>query len=357
MPASPFLRLRRILVEDLFGLYNHDIHLNLPDRVTVLHGPNGAGKTILLGMVNALLKQRFLYLSKIPFSRFALEFDDHSALELTSAHPAAGSTPTVTFTLLRHGEVLHKAPVVFTRAEPIAEGLGYLLPNHDDFSNNAWVDIRDGAVLSDDDVISQYSKQRILSHPDDAGDDPNWLLTFLQSARVHLIADQRLVRIDSLRRMGSAYTRSPPTASRVAFSVIKCQTDFRRRLNATMTDYGRRSQTLDQSFPERLLSAAHSLTPEALKEDMDHLEKITSSLKAIGILDDSPAHALPSDKLSGSDTTQLRVLTPVRTGQEGQTAGARGLCQPGSFISRNTQFEVSSQAPSTRPREGIYRPG
>ena len=311
MPASPFLRLRRILVEDLFGLYKHDIHLNLPDRVTFLHGPNGVGKTILLGMVNALLKQRFLYLSKVPFSRFTLEFDDRSALELTSPHAAAGTSQTFTVALLRHGEVLHKTPVVFTRAESIADGLDFIRPHddRDDFSNSAWVNIRDGEVLSDDDIVSRYSKQGILPHPDDAGDDLNWLPTFLQSARVHLIEDQRLVRVDSLRRRARAYARSPSAASRVAFSVLKCQTDFKHRLDATMTDYGRRSQTLDQSFPERLLSAAHSLTPEALKEDMAHLEELTSSLKAMGILDDSPTHALPSDKLSDSDTTQLRVLS------------------------------------------------
>ena len=63
-----FLRLQRIVVDGLFGTYNHDINLNLHDRVTLLHGPNGVGKTVILEMVRALLGGRFDYFRTIPFS-------------------------------------------------------------------------------------------------------------------------------------------------------------------------------------------------------------------------------------------------------------------------------------------------
>ena len=53
MAQSEFLRLQRIVVDGLFDIYNHDIDLNLDDRVTLLHGPNGVGKTVVLGMINA----------------------------------------------------------------------------------------------------------------------------------------------------------------------------------------------------------------------------------------------------------------------------------------------------------------
>ena len=39
MTQSDYLRLQRIVVDDLFDTYNHDINLNLKDRVTLLHGP------------------------------------------------------------------------------------------------------------------------------------------------------------------------------------------------------------------------------------------------------------------------------------------------------------------------------
>ena len=82
MVQSDFLRLQRIRVDGLFGTYNHVINLNLQDRVTLLHGPNGVGKTVILGMISALLQERFDYFRRIPFSRFSLLFHDGSNLEL-----------------------------------------------------------------------------------------------------------------------------------------------------------------------------------------------------------------------------------------------------------------------------------
>ena len=61
MAQSEFLRLQRVTVNGLFGLYNHNIDLNLGERVTLLHGPNGVGKTVVLGMISALLRDRLEY--------------------------------------------------------------------------------------------------------------------------------------------------------------------------------------------------------------------------------------------------------------------------------------------------------
>lgn len=45
-------RIRRIQVTNLFGIFNHEIRLNLDERITILHGPNGFGKTIILQMLD-----------------------------------------------------------------------------------------------------------------------------------------------------------------------------------------------------------------------------------------------------------------------------------------------------------------
>ena len=82
MREPPLLRLRRIEVDGLFGIYDHRIDLNLRDRVTLLHGPNGVGKTSVLRMVDALLRNDFACFKRIPFARFLLGFADGSTLEL-----------------------------------------------------------------------------------------------------------------------------------------------------------------------------------------------------------------------------------------------------------------------------------
>ena len=50
------MRITKITVKNLFGIFNHNIPLNMDERITLIHGPNGIGKTILLSMINAFFK-------------------------------------------------------------------------------------------------------------------------------------------------------------------------------------------------------------------------------------------------------------------------------------------------------------
>jgi len=51
-----FMRIKKITVKKLFGMFCHEIPLNMDDHITIIHGPNGIGKTILLKMLNALFR-------------------------------------------------------------------------------------------------------------------------------------------------------------------------------------------------------------------------------------------------------------------------------------------------------------
>ena len=83
MTDSTPLRIKRIEVEGLFGLYHHVIDLNLEDRVTILHGPNGVGKTVLLRMINAIFNKNDLnYLCAVPLDKFSIEFIDDRFLSI-----------------------------------------------------------------------------------------------------------------------------------------------------------------------------------------------------------------------------------------------------------------------------------
>ena len=87
MTQPELLRLQRIEVDGLFGVYNHRIDLNLDERVTLLHGVNGVGKTSILRMVDALLSGDLGRFRDVPFARFMLGFDDGSTLELQTLIP------------------------------------------------------------------------------------------------------------------------------------------------------------------------------------------------------------------------------------------------------------------------------
>src|SRR5262245_1700678 len=76
------MRLKKILVDGLFGRFTHEIPLNLKDRITIIHGPNGFGKTMILRIINAFFNQSPLAIANIPFRKLRLDFDNGSAVSV-----------------------------------------------------------------------------------------------------------------------------------------------------------------------------------------------------------------------------------------------------------------------------------
>lgn len=302
MAESELLRLQRVVVDRLFDIYDHDIHLKLEDRVTLLHGPNGVGKTVVLGMIDALLRRRLGYIRRIPFSRFFLEFHDGSTMEVAAPAEKSGGDPHYELKLSTQGqEHLASIDELFP-ADQIAAKIDYLRPHPE--NADVWIDMRNGEVLDASEVVSRYSEVR--KHPDEQ--DTKWFDIFLGHARAHFIEAQRLVRTDwsSISRFNySRGLRREPTIS----AVDGCREHFRKRIADTMVKYGRESQALDQSFPQRLISATDELAVDKLKEQMSDLDRKTEGLQRIGVLDETPTHPFDVDSLGGMDPSRIRVMT------------------------------------------------
>ena len=76
------MRVRRIEVKGLFGVFHHVIPLRMNERVTIIHGPNGFGKTILLEMINGCLHGNSAPFDRIPFDEFLLQFDNGEVITI-----------------------------------------------------------------------------------------------------------------------------------------------------------------------------------------------------------------------------------------------------------------------------------
>ena len=71
------MRITKVSVEKLFGIFDHEIPLNQDSRITIIHGPNGVGKTVLLNMLHGLFHYEYERIGKmIPFRQFRIEFED-----------------------------------------------------------------------------------------------------------------------------------------------------------------------------------------------------------------------------------------------------------------------------------------
>src|SRR6185295_8632308 len=93
-----FMRISNIRISNLYGVFNHEIHMRLEDRTTIIHGPNGFGKTAILRLINALFSSKPFEISAIPFQELVFRFDDGAELtikrtEIPSNSPVPGTRP------------------------------------------------------------------------------------------------------------------------------------------------------------------------------------------------------------------------------------------------------------------------
>ncbi|MCY4539533.1 MAG: AAA family ATPase [Chloroflexi bacterium] len=70
------MRITKISVKGLFGMFDHEIPLNQESRITIIHGPNGVGKTVFFRLIHALFTCDYDYvIDGVPFERIRIEFE------------------------------------------------------------------------------------------------------------------------------------------------------------------------------------------------------------------------------------------------------------------------------------------
>lgn len=278
--------------------------------MTLLHGPNGVGKTVVLQMINALLGRRFGYFGTVPFSRFTLRFHDGSALSL---NPPEGSSKSDALYTLELSETTKTSSVRLDltaqmRAQQIASRRGYITPHDTDVGK--WVDIRDGEVLTTTELVDRYNGHASTSDSSLDEESPE-IDAFLGNVKTHLIEAQRLVQLsrDSGQNSNGPVFFRPGRESATIPTVVERSRSFSQKLGEAMAQYGRESQVLDQSFPQRLLSATEELADDDLERQMSQIEERTAAFKTIGILDETRTRSFPVEGLRRLDPTQKRVMT------------------------------------------------
>ena len=296
------LRITRISVEGLFGIFNHDIRMNLDERMTIIHGLNGYGKTTILKLVNALFHRRYADLRATPFREFRVELEDGSCLAVNRpGQPEARAKSdrkskrnrAIAIRLLRKGREVEKVELNSPSPEEW-EVMSTHYPTPDQFvpglvreGRATWRFLPTNEEFSFEDVIDRFGEQLPQGMFKFERPQAEWLQQLQKSVKVRFIESQRLLRLAKVRRTHEYETSTPA----LELSVAVHASDLAKAIQGKLAEYATLSQSLDRTFPGRLVEHMQSGNTyqtdsiAQLREKLNKLEEKRNRLQEAGLLD------------------------------------------------------------------------
>ena len=311
--SREIMRIKQITVKHLFGIFDHTINLNMEERITIIHGKNGFGKTSILRLVNGFFNLKYSDIRAIPFQKFTIIFDDKSFVDVvkasTSKNKKSNARPKINFKFTSSDQ---KEEPTFSPNLPDGKTISFplsmiddVIPGLDRVGAEKWIYTPTEEILDLEDIYERFGEYlpKQFQKVDVDKEYPDWLKKILDSINVRFIESQRLLDISNSAKIGRTI-RMPMTL----YSVASYSQDLAENIQTKLAEYGQLSQTLDRTFPARVVQKKASLTDGELKEKIDQLERKRNQLISAGLLKkDEDSNFQVKDSIDDSTRKLLSV--------------------------------------------------
>ncbi|MFN7217028.1 AAA family ATPase [Microcystis sp.] len=306
--SREIMRIKQITVKHLFGVFDHTINLNMEERITIIHGKNGFGKTSILRLVNGFFNLKYSDIRAIPFQKFTIIFDDNSFVDVVKASTSKNKKSNVrpkidfNFTSSDQKEKLTFSPNLLDgRKIPLLTGMiADVIPGLDRVGSEKWLYTPTKEILDLEDIYERFGEYLPKQFQQESSD---WLKKIIDSINVRFIESQRLLDISNSAKIGRTIRR-PMTW----YSVESYSEDLAENIQTKLAEYGQLSQTLDRTFPARVVQKKASLTDDQLREKIDQLERERNQLISAGLLKkDEDSNFQVKDSIDDSTRKLLSV--------------------------------------------------
>ncbi len=287
------MRISKITVIGLFNQFDHELVFNPDERITIVTGPNGFGKTMILRMLDTLFNRSVRSLTRMPFDEFNISFDDETILRISRLLKAGNLEDGV----VRHPLKLeHIAPAKTLGEFQLQPKFGEehlqlpigaiedFIPSLDQIGREEWRDHSTGEILELEDVVSKYGEE--FPAPYKIFEPiPPWLEEIREAIPIRFIGIERLTQpIENETRFTVSHRRfQNPFMGRT----VRLYSDkLARMVQHTLTEYATYSQSLDRTFPVRLVEDPPniSLTAVELGQRLLEVEEKRSRIVDAGLL-------------------------------------------------------------------------
>ncbi len=280
------MNISNITVHGLFDTFNHNLALNTDERVTIVFGPNGIGKTMILRILHVLFNSSLTSLGRMPFRNVNLTFDDRS--NLTVARLPNQSYPKLSYkTSDGLEEDFTPQPQLRPQELPFPiSAIEDFVPSVVRVAPSEWRDVESGETLDVDDILTNYGDLLPLDsdQQEQVATLPSWLEDIRTAIPVRFIDTERLTNYSNYGRR--RHNRRPYPLPAPERTVRRYSDDLARRVQQTLTEYATLSQSLDRSFPARLVvePTTQPLSIEQLSQELAWVEERRTELVAAGLL-------------------------------------------------------------------------
>ncbi len=237
------MRVKQINIKGLFGVFDHEIPLNMDERITILYGINGIGKTIILSLVNEVLTGKFNLLYRIPYTKLTLEFNNGDVLFVEAT----------------------RIPYVDSK-------------NYNQEGNHITI-TADGI---------KFPIEYGFKLAEDANPISNEHKEIVDTFKIKFIKTERIKYLDSQPKYDpfTGITNQFSNVNVLADTVEKYRKELSDRVNGLINDYAKLNMEIDAKFPKKLLRGKvnRKITLDQLRTKMRNLEDTLLTYASVGLL-------------------------------------------------------------------------
>lgn len=282
---SSSIKIEEIYISKLYGIYNHKVKLK-EEGITIIHGANGVGKTAVLKCLKYIFEWDIESLSLIPFRTIHVGLGGDVKISI-SRQPNTRSqdktdraylTSPLEISFFRSGDshvetISSIDPELMHFAKAMASSRPWLR----EVKSGLWVDDNTGDPVDIWDLTHKYMPTKNRKRK-------------TRSAFFEKIRREINVKLIDTYRLA---TRGKDNSK---LTVELCAVDMISQIEAVSAEYAERSQTLDQSFPHRLIAGEHVfLSASLVSERLKSLERYQTWLSGMGLLASIEGPSFPSD--------------------------------------------------------------
>lgn len=307
---GPALRLAKFEIYELYGEFSYIIPLNLESHVTALIAPNGSGKTICLKLIDALFHSNWSAFETTEFKRCAFFFTDGTVIEIRQGQrpPDLLDDDKPTGITVQYSPAIGKQLVWHpTMSEVPYSAFERHIPWVARVSPSLWVDTRNEQRYTAGELARRFRDYLPPGVLKKTGIEKNAVIEkFVAQISCKLIETQRLFIFNDIEeeRYGSHSRKRP-----LIYAISQKAEALRKIISDQINRYAALSQSLDRSFPTRVIASQSGQDVVDVQRELRELDQRRQELTEVGILDPEQevAMGLPSGPVQGAIAQVLRV--------------------------------------------------